>query len=146
MTVLCLPELCITGYGCEDAFHASGVHETAIEMLVSIAPETKGMIVSVGLPIAYAGGLFNTAALLVNGQIAGFVGKQHLPGDGIHYEPRWFKRWPDNIQAEIEVEGREYPLGDFLFDVGGIRIGFEICEDAWVGTHPVAASPTKEPI
>ena len=22
-TVLCLPELCITGYGCEDAFHAS---------------------------------------------------------------------------------------------------------------------------
>ena len=28
VAVLCLPELCITGYGCEDAFHSSGVHKT----------------------------------------------------------------------------------------------------------------------
>jgi NAD+ synthase (glutamine-hydrolysing) len=136
VSVLCLPELCITGYGCEDAFHSSGVHATAAEMLVSIAPETKGMIVSVGLPMTYAGGLFNTAALLVDGKLVGFVAKQHLAGDGIHYEPRWFKPWPSGIQGEVEVAGVEYPIGDILFDVGGIRIGFEICEDAWVGTRP----------
>jgi len=136
VTVLCLPELCITGYGCEDAFHAPGVHATALKMLQSIVPETAGMIVSVGLPIMYAGGLFNTAALLVDGQIIGFVAKQHLAGDGIHYEPRWFKPWPEGINARIDIEGMEYPLGDLLFDIGGIRIGFEICEDAWVGTRP----------
>jgi NAD+ synthase (glutamine-hydrolysing) len=136
VSVLCLPELCITGYGCEDAFHSSGVHATAAEMLVSIAPETKGMIVSVGLPMTYAGGLFNTAALLVDGKLVGFVAKQHLAGDGIHYEPRWFKPWPSGIQGEVEVAGVEYPIGDILFDVGGVRIGFEICEDAWVGTRP----------
>ena len=33
-------------------------------------------------------------------KIAGFVGKQHLAGDGIHYEPRWFKPWPAGIQGE----------------------------------------------
>ncbi len=136
VSLLCLPELCVTGYGCEDAFHSSGVHDTALEMLQSIVPETKGLIVSVGLPLAYAGGLFNVAALLVDGAIAGFVAKQHLAGDGIHYEPRWFKPWPAGIQGVTEVDGREYPIGDILFDVGRIRIGFEICEDAWVGTRP----------
>ncbi len=136
VTVLCLPELCITAYGCEDAFHSSGIHQTAMEMLTKIAPETKGMIVSVGVPVTYAGGLFNTAAMLVDGKLVGFVAKQHLAGDGIHYEPRWFKPWPSGIQGVVDVEGVEYPIGDILFDVGGIRIGFEICEDAWVGTRP----------
>lgn len=136
VSVLCLPELSITGYGCEDAFHSPGVHKTAIDMLLSIVPDSKGIIVSVGLPVMYAGGLFNTAALLVDGRIAGFVAKQHLAGDGIHYEPRWFKAWPDSIQGEIKIGQTEYPIGDILFDIGGIRIGFEICEDAWVGTRP----------
>ncbi|MDZ7618720.1 MAG: nitrilase-related carbon-nitrogen hydrolase, partial [Patescibacteria group bacterium] len=31
--VLCLPELCITGYGCEDAFHGPGHQATALEVL-----------------------------------------------------------------------------------------------------------------
>ncbi len=136
VTVLCLPELCITGYGCEDAFHSPGIHETAIEMLLSIVPETHGMIVSVGLPLMYAGGLFNCAALLVDGTIAGFAAKQHLAGDGIHYEPRWFKPWPDRINAEVKIGNKNYPIGDLLFDVGGVKFGFEVCEDAWVGNRP----------
>ena len=136
VTVLCLPELCITGYGCEDAFHAPGMHTIALEMLKSIAPETTEMVVSVGLPMMYAGGLFNTAALLVDGKLAGFAAKQHLAGDGIHYEPRWFKAWPTGVRGEVEIDEIEYPIGNVLFDIGGIRIGFEICEDAWVGTRP----------
>ena len=135
-TVLCLPELCITGYGCEDTFMSPGIQQTAIRKLFEIAEHTQGMVVSVGLPLMHAGGLFNTAGLIVDRQVVGFVAKQHLAGDGIHYEPRWFKRWPDGIQATVEIENREYPLGDYLFDIGGIRFGFEICEDAWVGTRP----------
>lgn len=136
VSVLCLPEMCITGYGCEDAFHSPGLHSIGLESLAEISKETQGLVVSVGVPLKYAGGLFNTAALLVDGRIAGFVGKQHLAGDGIHYEPRWFKPWPTGVQAVVEVEGAEYPVGDILFDVGGVRIGFEICEDAWVGNRP----------
>ena len=145
VSVLCLPELCITGYGCEDAFHSPGVHQLAWRMLMEIVPataateDTRGIVVSVGLPVMYAGGIFNVVALLVNGEILGFVAKQHLAGDGIHYEPRWFKAWPEHVQGELEVDGTTYPIGDLLFNVGGIRIGFEICEDAWVGQRPGAS-------
>ena len=139
VSILCLPELCITGYGCEDEFHSSGIRETAEKVLLEIAPLTSGMIVSLGLPLMYAGGVFNCAALVVDGKIAGFVAKQHLAGDGIHYEPRWFKAWPAGVHGEIDVGENTYPIGDILFEVGGIRIGFEICEDAWVGTRPGAS-------
>ncbi|MDG2207782.1 MAG: nitrilase-related carbon-nitrogen hydrolase, partial [Pirellulales bacterium] len=47
VSILCLPELCITGYGCEDAFHASGVLRTAAEVLEEIVPHTKDIVVSV---------------------------------------------------------------------------------------------------
>jgi NAD+ synthase (glutamine-hydrolysing) len=92
--VLCLPELCITGYGCEDAFISPGLQATAREVLAEIVPATRGMIVSLGLPLLYHHGLFNTACLVVNGRIAGFTAKRFLAGDGLHYEPRWFKPWP----------------------------------------------------
>ena len=136
ITILCLPELCITGYGCEDAFHSPGLHQTAFDLLVEIAPATGGMIVSIGLPLFYNRGLYNAAALLVDGRVAGFTAKRYLAGDGIHYEPRWFKAWPEGHVAEIEVAGRKVPLGDVLFDCGGVKIGFEICEDAWVANRP----------
>ena len=90
VSILCLPELCITGYGCEDAFHSPGLHETAMELLTELAPLSGGMIVSLGLPLFVNRGLYNTAALLVDGRVAGFAAKRYLAGDGIHYEPRWF--------------------------------------------------------
>ncbi len=142
VSILCLPELCITGYGCEDAFHAPGTQQTALEVLHELAPATRGMIVSFGLPVLYSGGLFNTACLVADGKILGFVGKQNLAGEGIHYEPRWFKAWPEEVQAQLHLgnsphfPATSYPIGDLFFDVGGIRLGFEICEDAWVAERP----------
>jgi NAD+ synthase (glutamine-hydrolysing) len=135
-SILCLPELCITGYGCEDAFHAPGVQRTAWEVLLEILPATDGMIVSLGMPILYGGGLFNAACLVADRRVAGFVGKQNLPGDGLHYEPRWFKRWPSDTRVALVVNGEQYPLGDLIFECGEIAIGFEICEDAWVADRP----------
>ncbi|HJT36341.1 MAG TPA: nitrilase-related carbon-nitrogen hydrolase, partial [Pirellulales bacterium] len=136
VSVLCLPELCITGYGCEDAFHSPGLQATALEVLGEVVPETRGMIVSLGLPLLYHHGLFDTACLAADGQILGFTAKRFLAGDGIHYEPRWFKPWPSGHRAEVAVLGREYPLGDVHYDCGGLKIGFEICEDAWVANRP----------
>ena len=71
--VLCLPELCICGYGCEDAFYSSGLAETSLQVLGELLSATSGMIVSLGLPIRHRGGLFNCAALAVDGRLAGFV-------------------------------------------------------------------------
>ncbi|HEV7222217.1 MAG TPA: nitrilase-related carbon-nitrogen hydrolase, partial [Pirellulales bacterium] len=136
VSLLCLPELCITGYGCEDAFLSPGLQRMARQVLAEIVPATEGLIVSLGLPLAYHHGLFNTACLAVDGRIAGFAAKRFLAGDGLHYEPRWFKPWPAGHRAEIDLDGAEYPLGDVYFDCGGLKIGFEICEDAWVANRP----------
>jgi len=136
VSVLCLPELCITGYGCEDAFHAVGTQQYALQVLGELLPETRGMIVSLGIPLLYGSGLYNTCCLAADGKLLGFVGKQNLAGEGIHYEPRWFKPWPAEKQVTTHVLGRNIPLGDLIFDCGGVRLGFEICEDAWVAERP----------
>jgi len=138
VSLLCLPELCISGYGCEDAFLSPGLTAMAWRILRDeILPETRGLAVSLGLPLLFQNAIFNTACLAVDGRILGFVAKRFLAGDGIHYEPRWFKPWPQGVVAEYTApDGAAFPLGDIHFDVGGVKIGFEICEDAWVAKRP----------
>jgi NAD+ synthase (glutamine-hydrolysing) len=134
--ILCLPELCITGYGCEDAFLSPGTRRTALEVLRELLPETRGIVVTLGLPLEHSRSVFNTNALVADGRVLGFAAKRALAGDGIHYEPRWFKPWHAGHRARTAALGEELPLGDFVFEVGGVRMGFEICEDAWVAERP----------
>jgi len=134
--ILCLPELCTTGYGCEDAFHGAGLQRTALEVLTEIVPATRGMIVSLGIPLLHRSALFSCACLAIDGKIAGFVAKRFLAGEGLHYEPRWFKPWEQGSRDTITVGGTEYPIGDYVFDCGGVRIGIEVCEDAWAAERP----------
>ena len=134
--LLCLPELCITGYGCEDAFQAPFVQNTALAVLTDIVNQTKSLnvIFSIGFPLNIANALYNCVALVHRGKVLGIVPKQHLAGDGIHYEPRWFKPWPKG-QILDSTTGAP-PIGDLIFNIGGIFVGFEICEDAWVVDRP----------
>jgi NAD+ synthase (glutamine-hydrolysing) len=136
VSLLCLPELSICGYGCEDTFFSSYVLERSLDGLRRLAAECENIIVSVGLPMELENCLYNVSALIQNREILGFAAKQELAGDGVHYEPRWFKRWPDNLVLGYEMDGEEYPFGDIIFEIDGIRIGFEICEDAWNGVRP----------
>jgi len=142
-SVVCLPELCITGYGCEDEFASPGLLETAWRMLQELLPDTRGLVVCIGLPVEIRNAVFNTVAMVVDGRIVGLVAKQFLAGDGVHYEPRWFKPWPASTRLSIERDGQSLPVGDLYFDVGGVRLGFEICEDAWVAQRPGAALALK---
>ncbi len=134
--LVCLPELCISGYGCEDAFLGSGPLAQAQHCLAALLPESRGMVAAVGLPWLHGNRVYNTACLLVDGEVAGFVAKRFLAGDGIHYEPRWFHPWPLGVREETVWRDQSYPIGDIDFDVNGVRIGFEICEEAWVAARP----------
>lgn len=134
--VLCLPELCISGYGCEDMFLAPSVWDTAWQMLQRLVPQTHDMIVAVGLPLYITNGVYNVVCVAADTRIAGFVPKQHLAGDGLHYEPRWFRAWPEEVVSEYRADDESWPIGDLIFEVGGVRFGFEICEDAWVAGRP----------
>ena len=136
VSVLCLPELAVTGYGCEDAFLSPGVQTTALSFLETLVPETKGLIVGIGVPLFHRSSLYNAVCVVADGRICGFVVKHHLPLDGIYYEPRWFKPWQEGRHETIEISGTSYPIGDLLFDFSGIRVGVEICEDAWVASRP----------
>ena len=136
VSILCLPELAITGYGCEDQFLSHEVAERAWDSLLQIVPETEGLVVAVGLPVWVKNAVYNAVALIADGQIAGLVAKKNLAGDGLHYEPRWFHAWPEGVIVEDEFGGQFLPIGDPIFKIGGIRIGLEVCEDAWVADRP----------
>lgn len=141
VSLLCLPELCITGYGCEDYFFAQDLADQAKSALVEIVSHTANMVVSVGLPVRHNNRLYNAACLIVDKQIAGFYCKQNLANNGVHYETRWFHAWPVGVVESIEINELSYPIGDVIFELSqggfqGVRVGFEICEDAWVANRP----------
>lgn len=135
---VCLPELAITGYGCEDEFHAPYVAELALAILErDIVPAAVGLGAAVGLPLSFGGSTYNVIAMIHDGALLGFTAKQNLAGDGIHYEPRFFKRWPQGRSVIFTTPaGRSVPLGDLVYDLGGVRFAMEICEDAWVASRP----------
>lgn len=133
--ILCLPELAISGYGCADWFHAPWVIADSKRILEEIAPATEGMVVCLGLPVEWRNRIYNGAALVVDGAVAGIVLKQFLASDGVHYEPRWFVPWEAGYASELD-DGT--PIGDLIFSLDGVRIGVEICRDAWVGPRPGA--------
>lgn len=136
VSILCLPELCLTGYGCEDQFYAPDTREQAWQSLEEIVAETSGITVTLGLPMLIQNKLYNAVAVVSNKRILGFVAKQHLPNYGVFYEDRWFHRWPANARTEYKRDGFSYPFGDIQFELSGVKIGLEICEDAWVPARP----------
>jgi NAD+ synthase (glutamine-hydrolysing) len=129
--LLCLPELCLSGYSCEDLFLSEWMPASALEHLQLIRPWTEGICVVVGLPVRLQHRTYNTAAVLRDGQILGFAAKQFLANDGVHYETRFFAPWAAGETTTVELEGEKWPLGDLVFEHKGVRFGFEICEDAW---------------
>ncbi|WKN30427.1 NAD(+) synthase [Porifericola rhodea] len=129
--ILCLPELTICGYGCEDLFLSDWLYEKALLQLKEITTVCSDITVAVGLPLKYENKNYNVACLIHNQEILGFTAKQFLANDGVHYETRWFTPWPANRQEKIHILGKDYPIGDLIHEARGLKIAFEICEDAW---------------
>ena len=132
--LLLLPELCITGYGCDDLFLTEWLPEEAFEKLLEIKDWCRGITVAIGIPVRFRDHVvYNTACVIQNGEIIGFTAKQFLANDGVHYEPRWFTSWLPGQEIMLEKFGRTYPFGDLVYELNGVKFAFEICEDAWRG-------------
>ncbi len=129
--ILCFPELCLTGYGCEDVFLSDWLSEKAFQKLLTIVPYCKDISVCIGLPVRFDQITYNGVAVIDDGKIKGITLKQNLARDGVHYEPRWFTAWTPIEIKQIEIEGNTISVGDIIYDLHGIKTGFEICEDAW---------------
>ncbi|HEY3430886.1 MAG TPA: NAD(+) synthase [Cyclobacteriaceae bacterium] len=134
--ILCFPELCLTGYGCEDLFLSEWLSEKAWQELQKIKPHCKNIVACVGLPIRMEGITYNGICVISNEKILGITLKQNLAKDGIHYEPRWFEEWEPGKIVELGTD--KILTGDLIYEVDGITFGFEICEDAWIKKRPGA--------
>lgn len=140
--IMGFPELCITGYTCQDLFWQNVLLDSARERLLWLADETKEIdaLIVVGLPMEVEGKLYNTAAVLNRGRILGLVPKKNLPNYAEYYEARHFTAADDEIRS-VKLEGQgEIPFGTKLLfscpQMTGMEVAVEICEDLWVPAPP----------
>ena len=119
------PELCLTGYTCGDLFFRDDLLSSASMALKRFARKTSCLpVVSVvGLPLAEGAAVYNAAAVVFGGEIAGIVRKRALPNYGEYYERRQFTPAPPDEPIKI-------------FDTGAFRFCIEICEDLWTPVPP----------
>jgi NAD+ synthase (glutamine-hydrolysing) len=134
--IVCFQELAVTAYGCEDLHLHPWLSERAWTTLEAIIPYTDNIAACIGLPIHYLDKTYNGACVIHDRKILGITLKQNLALDGVHYEPRWFEPWPPNEVAHIHRNGKDIAIGDLVYEIKGIRFGFEICEDAWRKVRP----------
>lgn len=134
--IVCLPELCISSYGCEDFFLSKGVQKKSLEVLEEILPATQDLAVCVGMPLLVNQKLYNAAVVICDGKILGATLKRYLANDGIHYEARWFSAWELGKSEEIELLGQKIFVGDVDYEIFGKKVAIEICRDSWVPNRP----------
>lgn len=136
------PELCITGYTCSDLFWQTAMLKKAKESVRDILEYTKGknILVMVGFPLETEGKLYNTAAVMFDGEMLGIVPKKNLPNYSEFYEMRHFTSGFDNV-VYIDFFDENVPFGAnqlFTCEDGAtpIKIAVELCEDLWVPMPP----------
>lgn len=139
--VMVLPELCITGYSCQDLFKEQILLDHAEDGVVKLLDYTRklNVIVIVGLPVIVNGLLYNCAVVLQGGQLLGIVPKVYLPNYGEFYEKRWFASAQDLNPTDIYFAGSPVHVSaepQVFVTADGVKFGVEICEDVWAPTPP----------
>ncbi|MGL6226217.1 MAG: NAD(+) synthase [Thermoguttaceae bacterium] len=112
--LLCLPELSLTGIGCQNHFKRPAVLQQARSSLLQLLDQTENITVAIGLPWNHNGKIYNAAALLTQGQIVGIQCKTRLSINPFP-ELYWFSRWTPDRQDTVEINGQLVPIGDFPF-------------------------------
>jgi NH(3)-dependent NAD(+) synthetase (EC 6.3.1.5) len=140
--IIAFPELCITGYTCNDLFLQKQLLERAKGALFELSSKTKDLdiLAVVSLPLLIDQRLYDCAAVIQRGQILGIVPKIFLPNYKEFYEKRWFTSGYEISReaSEIRLWGRTIPFGNLLFknEEYDITLGIEICEDLWATIPP----------
>ncbi len=139
--VIVFPELCITGYTCQDLFKEQLLLDRAESGIITLLDFTRKLdIISiVGLPVVINGLLYNCAAVIQGGQLLGLVPKTYLPNYAEFYEKRWFASAQDmnpitciyaGNTVSVSAEPKVFVTSD------GMKFGVEICEDVWAPIPP----------
>jgi NAD+ synthase (glutamine-hydrolysing) len=116
------PELALTGYPPEDLLLKPGFIADNLEALGKVAAATGRCAAVVGF-VDERTDLFDAAAVCALGQVHGVYHKQCLPNYAVFDEQRYFVPGSGATQ---------------LFQIGGVRVGVSVCEDAWNPMGPIA--------
>jgi NAD+ synthase (glutamine-hydrolysing) len=117
--LVAFPELAVPGYPPEDLLFKSAFIEANLRALADVARATSGLTAVVGF-VDRRDDIFNAAAVLHDGRIAGVYHKHYLPNYGVFDENRYF-------QAGTET---------LVFSLGEATFAVNICEDIWYPTGP----------
>ena len=139
--VIVFPELCITGYTCQDLFRQHALleqTETAVMMLLDFTRKLD-VITIVGLPVIVGDLLLNCAAVIQKGDLLALIPKTYLPNYSEFYEKRWFASSQDLHPTEIRFAGTRITVTrepQLIRTCDGAILGIEICEDVWAPAPP----------
>src|SRR5687767_1168682 len=75
--ILCLPELCLTGYGCEDLFLSEWLSDRAKLEILKIRGYCEDITVSIGMPVRMGNITYNGACVISHKKILGITLKQN---------------------------------------------------------------------
>ncbi len=117
--LVAFPELAVTGYPPEDLVLKPQFIKDNLDCVQRIAAQARGITVVVGFVDAVYD-IYNAAAILHDGAVAGIYHKVYLPNYGVFDERRYFQR------------GKEQPV----FVISGVTVGVSICEDIWYPNGP----------
>lgn len=120
--IVAFPEMAVTGYPPEDLLLKPRFIKVSQEALKTIQKETRGITAIVGF-VDGEKEIFNSAAVLHDGELSAVYRKMYLPNYGVFDEERYFRR------------GKE-PL---IIVLDGINVGINICEDIWYPEGPTMA-------
>jgi NAD+ synthase (glutamine-hydrolysing) len=139
--IMVLPELCLTGYSCQDLFRQQALIDRAEQGVMLLLDFTRKLdiVTVVGLPVVVNGLLYNCAAVIQSGALLGIVPKTYLPNYGEFYEKRWFASAQDMNATDIYFAGSPVhvtPEPQIFVTSDGVKFGVEICEDAWAPIPP----------
>lgn len=128
--VLIYPELCMTGYSCQDLFYSPALLNEATQSIGDITHFSSSYepIVVVGAPLKVSGNLYNCAFVIHKGKICGIVPKQNIT----EYEKRWFTPYQDTSINSVKLFNEDIPFGNLIFSSSlGFKLGIEIGDDLY---------------
>lgn len=139
--VIVFPELCITGYTCQDLFKEQLLLDRAEQGIIMLLDFTRKLdvISIVGAPVVINGLLYNCAVVIQGGNILGIVPKTYLPNYAEFYEKRWFASAQDLNPIDLYFAGNSVRVSvepQVFVTSDGMKFGVEICEDVWAPIPP----------
>ena len=144
--VVVLPELCLTGYTCEDLFWQDALLDAAQRGLYAFAEQTSALdaLLFVGVPWRVNGKLYNCAAAVCGGDVLALIPKTHVPNYHEFYELRHFAPAPAPGYGFVELgQGEPVPFGTNVLlrcsTMPDLVVAAEICEDLWAPNPPSIA-------